>query len=180
MMVWHRITTLLTCPAALLRAFFEHILLKGMKIPVEDTDYLQKNELCGHVEHKPIRTFGKSFWHAFLPGFVLFILGLPMAVIPALEMFVSGNTLFNIRTGAVSVLFLLNVVLYYLGVSMLCNLFPSYEDALFLWDNMTKAKVLPKILLFLPTLVIRIGAFFARFGISKILAIAVTLFFIFI
>ena len=60
MSVLHCFFAYLIFPGAYLHAFFEHILLKLMHIPVEDSVYMQPNELCGHIEHKPVSSFGKS------------------------------------------------------------------------------------------------------------------------
>ena len=140
-----------------------------MHIPVEDASYLQKNELCGHVEHKPIRTLGKSFLFCFLPGFLLLVLGVPMAV--------CGGTGLRWWTGdGISLIRIAAAVLLYLGLCCLCRLFPTYEDALYLCEAYEDSKnIAAKIILCIPVYVIRAGAFLARFSVSLLLAAALAL-----
>lgn len=172
MTVLHLISSFLMLPATLLRAFSEHVLLKWMHIPVEDTAYLQKNELCGHVEHKPVRTLGKSFLLCFLPGLLLLVIGAPMVLFGSVNIYWFGP--FDLLTGKLSVLFPVDVLLLYLGLGCLCRLFPTYEDALYLYETYQDSKSLAaKILLCVPVCVIRAGAFLARFSVSLLLAIAI-------
>lgn len=181
MTILRLITAFLVFPGTYLRAFSEHMFLKILKVPVEDTKYLQKNELCGHIEHRPIESLGKSFAASFLPGILLCLMGLSMAVFSGLQLFYLGITPRMVENGSVSALFILCVVMYYFGISLLCNVFPGYEDALYLWENYTECKnPAAKIFLFLPVIVIRAGAFLERFGVPVLCAIGLTVLFIFI
>lgn len=164
MTVLHWIVGYLTFPAALLRAFLEHIFLKAAHVPVEDTDYMQKNELFGHVEHKPVSELGKSFCVSFLPGLILFLSGAVLLAVSGTQLFYLGLTPVDVRTGKVSVLFIVSVVLFYLGASLCSRMFPTYEDALYLWEAYTESdSKAAKILLFLPVVLLRAGAFLERF-----------------
>ena len=64
------------------------------------------------------------------------------------------------------------VLLAYFGVSLFCHAFPTYEDALYLWESRKQTNVAARILLFVPMVCMRAGAFLARFGVWQLLAIA--------
>lgn len=162
----------LTVCGALLRAFAEHICLKICRVPVEDRAYLQRNELFGHVEHKPAPTFARSFCICFFPGVFVCLIGALIALPAVLQLFVMGVMPHNLVNGTVSVMFILCTVLLYFGVSLFCYAFPSYEDVLYLWEQRRKTNIAVRILLFVPILCMRIGASLARFGVWQVLAIA--------
>ena len=173
-MMLHWLLSYLTLPGTVLRAFIEHVCLKILRVPVEDTAYLQRNELCGHVEHKPVETAGKASLLCFVPGFLMLLIGAALCVPAALQMFYMGVTPVSIETGGMSVMFIVCAVLYYCGVSVLCHVFPSYEDALYLHEAFTEASPVAKVFLFLPVTIACAGAFLQRFGVFPILWIAAT------
>lgn len=162
----------LTIFGAVTRGYFEHLTLKLCRVPVEDSAYLQRNEMFGHVEHKPARTFAKSFCVCFLPGFLVCLVGAVIALPAVLQLFYMGVMPRYIVNGTVSVMFILCVVLLYFGVSLFCHAFPTYEDALYLWESRKQTNAAVRILLFVPMVCIRAGAFLARFGVWQLLAIA--------
>ncbi len=162
----------LTVCGAVLRAYFEHLTLKLCRVPVEDRTYLQRNELFGHVEHKPAQSFAKNFCICFLPGLLVCLIGALIALPAVLQLFVMGVMPRNIADGRVSVMFIVCAVLLYFGVSLLCHAFPTYEDTLYLWENRKQAHPAVRILLFIPIVCLRAGAFLARFGFWQIAAAA--------
>lgn len=162
----------LTVFGAVTRAYFEHLTLKLFRVPVEDRTYLQRNELFGHVEHKPIRTFAGNFAVCFLPGFLVCLVGVVIAFPAVLQLFVMGVMPRSIVNGTVSVMFILCCVLLYFAVSLFCHAFPAYEDALYLWESRKQTNPALRILLFVPIVCIRAGALLARFGVWQLLAAA--------
>lgn len=162
----------LTICGAVLRGYFEHLILKCLRVPVEDRSYLQRNELFGHVEHKPARSFAQNFCVCFLPGLFVCLVGAMIALPAVLQLFVMGVMPRNIVDGTVSVMFILCAVLLYFGVSLFCHAFPSYEDALYLWESRKQTNAAARILLFVPIACMRVGAFLARFGVWQLVAIA--------
>ena len=162
----------LTICGAVMRAFFEHLFLKLCRVPVEDRAYLQRNELFGHVEHKPASTFARSFCICFFPGLLVCLLGAAIALPAVLQLFFVGVTPISIVTGKVSAMFIVCAVLLYIGVSLLCHAFPTYEDALYLWEHRRQTNLAVRIVLFVPIVCMRAGAFLARFGVWQILAVA--------
>ena len=173
MTVLHLIISYLAFPASLLRAFLEHVFLKAERVPVEDADYMQPNELFGHVEHKPVPTLGKGFRVNFFPGLILFLSGAVLLAVSGTELFYLGVTPKDPETGRLSVLFFVCAVLYYLGAALWSRMFPTYEDALYLWEAYTNSdSKASKILLFLPVVCIRAGAFLERFGLWTLCILA--------
>lgn len=164
----------LTMPGAVFHAFAEHLLCKILRIPVEDTAYLHCSEQFGHVEHKPVLQAGKGFALCFVPGLILFLCGAVTAGTAAVQLFAIGVTPIVLTTGKVSALFIVCCVLLYAGICMLCHVFPSYEDALYLWESRDEASAAAKIILTPLAACMRAGAFLSRFGVWQILYAALT------
>ena len=157
----------LTVPGAVCRAFTEHLFCKILRVPVEDTAYLHHSEQFGHVEHKPVLRFGKGFALCFVPGLILFLCGAATAGTAAVQLFVFGVQPIGLSTGKISVLFIACCVLLYAGICMLCHVFPSYEDALYLWESRSAAGAAARILL-------TPAAACMRFGVWQLLYAALT------
>lgn len=162
----------ITIAGAVLRAFFEHVFLKLFRVPVEDRAYLQRNELFGHVEHEPVHSFAKGFCVCFLPGFAVCLIGAVIALPAALQLFLMGVTPHSIVSGSTSAMFFVCAALMLFSLCLFCHAFPAYEDALYLWESRKEANVAARILLFVPMVLMRAGAFLARFGVWQLLAIA--------
>jgi len=168
------ISKLLTAPAALLKAFWEHCLLKLMKEPVEGTAYLRRNELCGHTEHRLLSGVGRNALFCLIPGLLNFIFALPLLAVSAVNLFWLGIGVRDIQTGLVTPLFFMYVLFFYIGVSLWCNLFPLYEDAVNFSHEAANAAGLKKALLPLAAS-IRAGAFLERYGLNLLIAAAAIL-----
>ena len=112
---------------ALIKGLWEHIFCGIFKIFVEDARYLQPNELCGHVEHSLSHNRAKTFFSIFIPSLINAVL--------AFFLCSAGFTgLFVLKVAHTSAMFWIYVVLLYLGISFLCNIFPLVEDAMNNWN----------------------------------------------
>lgn len=173
---------LLTFPGTFLKAFWEHCILRIMRIHVEDRKYMSMNEMCGHIEHRLIKSKAKSFLFCLLPGVINGILALPMLFAGAVNLFYLGAGMRDITTALLSPLFFVYIVIYYLGAALWCNKYPLFEDVLHLWDEIFRrdTPVIAKILLFIPTSVMYAGAFLERYGLNFLLLAAATALIIFI
>ena len=80
-----------TFPGALTKAFFEQIMCRIFRCPVEDNRYLRTDEMCGHVEHELIHTPLESYLFCFIPGLLNFLLAVMLGVIPFVNIFLLGN-----------------------------------------------------------------------------------------
>lgn len=163
MTVIYLISKILTFPGALLHALWEHVMCRVFKCPVEDARYFNMNEMCGHVEHEFIEGKKQNFWFSFVPFILQLALGMGLMIPMSIRVIKFGN--YNIGY----------ILLLWLGISLLTNMFPLVEDALQLWDTFygeNGAGMLTKILLF-PFIGIFVGgAYLERFGITLLTSLA--------
>lgn len=117
----------LTFIGTAMKGFWEHVYCQLSEIFVEDARYFQANILCGHVDHTMTTTRTKSFLVCWIPGLINAIFGFAFAIGGYLG-------LFNLRVYHANIIFWVYIVMLYLGISFLTNLFPLYEDALNNWD----------------------------------------------
>lgn len=131
MKILYLISKYITLPGTVVKGLWEHITCGMLKLLVEDGRYLQANELCGHVEHE----FAKSKAKAFLVNLIPSLINGLLAVFAGGAGFM-GLFILEVKPGETleaSVPFIIYVVLFYLGVSFFCNMFPLYENALHNW-----------------------------------------------
>ncbi len=182
------ITKILTFPGALTKAFYEQIMCKIFKCPVEDNRYIRTDEMCGHVEHEFIERPVASFMYCFIPGMLNFILAVLLGFFPLVNVVYLGNysgfvasssTLASAISDANAVTLidmLLPIVFMWLTVSLLNNLFPLVEDAMVMKEQYSKLNIVAKILFAPGFVVMLIGARLEKYGIS-FLILAVLSFF---
>lgn len=157
----------LTFPGAYLRAFWEHMTCLLLGLPVEHTGHLRADEMCGHIEHiLPKKAFA-AYISATAPGVMGLISGLPLAVLGIMNLRFMG-----IAFADSAVLFIVYIVLTYVGVSIMCCLHPQFEVAQNLWDitlgklrSKDKKSVVGGVFMFLPALFTYIGAVLERFSV---------------
>ena len=80
-----------TFPGALTKAFFEQVMCRIFRCPVEDNRYLRTDEMCGHVEHELIRKPVESYLFCLIPGLLNFLLAVMLGIIPFVNIFLLGN-----------------------------------------------------------------------------------------
>lgn len=161
MTILYEIIKMLTFPGALLKGFLEHLFCRLFKVPVEYSDYMQRNELCGHVEHLLADRKG-SFAICFGPHIIMLLLGSLIAFPGAVNLFYLGT--FN----------WLSVILLYVGVSFLTNAFPLVEDAVNMWEELfsSETPVVGKIFGAIPACVMYAGAYIERYCVSLLTSLA--------
>lgn len=134
MNIIYLISKYVTIIGSVFKGLFEHITCGMTGILVEDGRTLQANELCGHVEHEFTKSKAKTFTFCFLPG-----------VVNALLAFFFGGAgfmgLFMLKVAPDKAIFWVYLVVYYIGVSFACNIFPLYEDALNNWSLIYQQKL---------------------------------------
>ena len=150
MTLWYVITKIFTFPGALTKAFYEQLMCKIFKCPVEDNRYLRTDEMCGHVEHEFIERPVASFMYCFIPGLLNFLFGLFLGLFPLINVVYLGNYTGFVAssqilssaitdTNAVALVdMLLPIVFMWLSVSMFNNLFPLVEDAVVMKEQYSK------------------------------------------
>lgn len=161
------ISKIMTFPGAYIRGFWEHLTCKLFGIPVEVPGYLRIDEACGHVEHA---LPGKSF-AAFLlttgPGYMNFHMGLWIFLAGFMNLNYMGIT-YHDSVG----LFVMYILMTYVGVSLLCNSFPLVEDAMNLYDllySQKKGNIIGRALAYIPTVIAYGGAYLEKYAVTFIL-----------
>ncbi len=158
---------ILTFPGAYLRGFWEHLTCKILGLPVEVPGYLRIDEACGHVEHGLAKKGFASYLMATGPGFMNLVTGFPIFLAGYINL-----CLLSVRPSDSVGLFIFYVLLTYVGISLLCNLFPLVEDAMNLHDvafSQKKMNVVGRILAFIPSVITSVGARLEKYGIPVIL-----------
>ncbi len=123
------ITKYLTFPGSYMRCVWEHITCRILKLMVEPAGYMRLDEACGHVEHSLAKSQFAAYLIATGPGFMNFNMGLVFFFFGYINVFQLGITPYeNV------VMFIIYIISMYIGVSMLCCLFPLTEDILNFWD----------------------------------------------
>lgn len=115
----------LTVVGTFTKAFFEHISLRVYAVLIEDGRYLAKSEMCGHIEHEFITNRGICFGVCFFPFLFNLILGLIFTSVGAMDILYIGQ--FFTSSGVPN---FVSYIFLWIGISMLTNLFPQWEDAL--------------------------------------------------
>ena len=166
----------ITFPGAFIRAFWEQLTCLLLSLPVEHKGYLRANEMCGHIEHILPKKAAAAYISATAPGVMGLISGLPLTVFGFINLRILGFA------PADSVwLFILYIVILYVGISIMCCLFPQFEVAQNLWDitleklasKEAKAKI-GGIFMFLPALFTYVGAILERFSVPVVIWIVGT------
>jgi len=122
------ITRILTFPGAFMKGFWEHVTCRILKLKATDRRYLRLDDSCGHAAHAPAMTPAKAFLLSWLPYIPQRILGWIFVGASAAPLLI-----FNMRFPGENPLFILEAVALFLGLGLLCNSFPRWEDARRQW-----------------------------------------------
>ncbi len=149
-----------------LRTFFEHIMCRVFRIPVEDSRAFKNSELCGHIEHELTENTKQSFFLCFVPFALNFVLGNLNLLAGSYFLFYSGS--FSLEA----------VITFWLGLSLVSNCAPSFEDALSLKDHIYGGKGKFKKIVLAPFFGIMYAfSFLERYSVTFILAVVYSVFF---
>lgn len=162
---------ILTFPGAYIKGFWEQLTCKILGLPVEVSGYLRLDEACGHVEHSLATKGGSAYLMATGPAFMNFSTGLWIFLAGFVNLRYMGITHYDSISH-----FILYILMTYVGVSMLCNVFPLVEDAMNLHDllyRQKKGNFLGRILAYIPTMITYAGAFAEKYCVTTILWIIV-------
>ena len=143
MKILYLISKFITLPATVVKGLWEHITCGMLKILVEDGRYIQTNELCGHVEHELTSSKVKAFLVGFIPTVVNGMLAFFLGGAGFMGLFMLKVAPPEAATGSETqpIAFWIYIVLFYLGVSFFCNMFPLFEDALNNWALIYQTKL---------------------------------------
>ncbi len=174
MTILYIISKIITFPGAYLRAFWENVTCKILNLPIEIPGYLRLDENCGHVEHALAGKGFAAYLIATGPAFMNFNTGLWIFLGGFIQLNYMGITPYDSVP-----LFILYVLMTYIGVSLLCNVFSSVEDAMNLHDllySQKKGNVVGRIFAYIPTMINYAGAYAEKFGITVIVWIALLIY----
>ncbi len=158
-------------PGAHLRCFWEQVICRICKIPVEDNRYLRDDETTSHIEHELVFTAGKAFAVCYIPYFMTSLSALFLSLIPLIVMFV-----FEVNNVILTVF---SVLSWWYAISAYCNRFPLIENAINMKEQIYKNGSLAQKIIFAPGFaVLYVGAYMERYLITFVISVAVTVFLI--
>lgn len=160
----------ITIIGTFLQAFFEHLTCRAYEILIEDGRYLRKNEMCGHIEHELIRKRSTIFAMCFFPFLFNLLLGLVAVSVGSVNVYYLGE--FFTEKGFPH---FLNFLFLWVGISALTNLFPQWEDALTLKEEIYgkgKSNLFVKIIAAPIFGILYAGAYLQRYGLTLVTSIA--------
>ena len=154
-------TRIITYFGTEVRVFWEHLVCRLLKLPQEDTRSFKSSEMCGHVEHELVNNLKDSATLCFVPFVMNFILGVLILLTGSFRVFYIGDYSFS------------SILLAWVGISLLTNCAPSFEDALTFKDLLyaKETSVAVKIVLSPFFAVAYAAAFIDRFGLTLVLSI---------
>jgi len=117
------IVGIITFPGAYMRAFWQHLTCRLYAIPIDDPRYFNLNEMFGHIDHEMPKSGAKRFLICLWPFLLNLVTGMCIAVPAWVAVFMLGAPDFY------------DYILLWVGVSLLCSIFPCYEDALAMWES---------------------------------------------
>ena len=171
----------ITFPGSFSKGFLEHVVCRMLGVNIYAADkYVSRNELSGHIAVLPPSGYLKSFFVCFLPGLLNFIIGAAGYFCALSTLGLLGVGFNDAFSGSKAPLFFVYCFFLWFGVSMMCNLFPYYEDAQHMWKTLyshgNRAGLFAKIILFIPAVVIYAGAYLERYGLTLLINIAIAVF----
>lgn len=163
----YELTRVLTFPGAYARCFWEQIVCRICKVPVEDNRYLRPDEMSGHIEHELMPTARSAFAICFVPAFLNAIGALFLSVFPLVYLFVyeTTNTLLILSTA----------ISYWLACSLYINSYSLIEDAKNMVEKVySDGNILQKIFYSPAVPFLYAGAYLERYSVTFISAIVAT------
>lgn len=167
MTAFYCLTKYLTFPGAYVRCFWEQIICRICRVPVEDNRYLRNDELCGHIDHELMPSASSAFAFCFVPAFFNAIGAFLLSVFPIIYLFVyETNDL---------VLTIVTAISYWFACSLFINSYSLVEDAINMMEKIYKhGNILQKILYAPGAAFLYVGSYLERYGVTFLAALAGT------
>ena len=161
------LTKYLTFPGCLMRGFWQQVVCRMCKVPVEDNRYIRNDETCGHIEHEFMPRARGAFAFCFVPAFMMSIMAFMLCLVPAfITIYLEIGDIYLKIASAVS---------YWFAISFYVNSYPMIEDAINMMNKVYKhGNILQKIFYAPSAVILYLGAYLERYGITFILAVAAT------
>lgn len=167
MTAFYQLTKYLTFPGAYARCFWEQIVCRICRVPVEDNRYLRSDEMCSHIDHELMPTASSAFAMCFVPAFFNAIGAFFLAVFPIVYLFIyESSNLILLLTCAVS---------YWLSCSLYINSYSLIEDAINMMEKIyKKGNIFQKIIYAPGAALLYLGAYLERYCVTFIAAVIAT------
>ena len=167
MTAFYILTKYLTFPGAYARCFWEQIVCRICRVPVEDNRYLRSDEMCSHVDHELMPTARSAFALCFVPAFFNAIGAFFLSIFPLVYLFIYETT--DLKLLPVS------AVSYWLACSLYINSYSLIEDAINMMEKVYKhGNILQKIIYAPGAACLYVGAYPERYGITFIATVVAT------
>lgn len=163
----HAVMSVLTYPGVIFRMVLTQLLCRIFRCKVKKVKYISLARPCAVVEHEKFPGAPKRFWLCFLPFFLSFVVGLAILLPSTLQLFHLGNATF------------LNILMFWIGFSLICNMFPDYQDVCAMWSGIYKNEKTPliaKILLAPVNAVMLGGSWLEHMGLQMVTGIIAAVF----
>lgn len=121
--------SLITFPGVIIHELAHQFFCRIMRVPVYEVKYFQLSNPCGYVLHEPTQNPFKTFMISIGPFLINTLVGIIIITPAAIELIA-----FEVYSNP------LNLVLGWLGFSILMHAFPSSGDAKILVNNILKNK----------------------------------------
>ena len=167
MTAFYYITKYLTFPGVYARCFWEQIVCRICKIPVEDNRYIRRDEMCSHVDHELMPTARSAFAICFVPAFFNAIGAFCLMMLPLVFLFVYRTT--------DPLLFAASALSYWFAFSLYVNSYSLVEDAINMMEKVyKKGNILQKILYAPAAALLFVGAYLEKYGVTFLAAVIAT------
>lgn len=167
------LTRILTFPGVYARCFWEQIVCRICKVPVEDNRYLRDDELSSHIDHELMPTARSAFAICFVPAFFNAIGAFILAIFPVAYLFIYETTeLFAVIVCSIS---------YWFACSLFLNSYSLIEDALNMIDKIYKhGNILQKIFYAPAAALLYVGSYLERYCVTFICVIVTAVILVFL
>lgn len=157
------LTRYLTFPGAIMKGFWQQVVCRVCKVPVEDNRYLRNDEMCGNIEHEFMPKARGAFALCFVPAFMNGLMSCLLLVVPEVTLILGiGGTVAK----------LLSAVSLWFGLSLYLNSYPLIEDAMNMMNKVYKhGNILQKIFYAPAAAILYVGAYLERYNITLIIAV---------
>ena len=154
----------LTFPGAIMKGFWQQVVCRICKVPVEDNRYLRNDEMCGSIEHEFMPKARGAFAICFVPAFMNGLASFLLLIVPEVMLLLGLGGL---------VMKLASVVSLWFGLSLYLNSFPLVEDAMNMMNKVYKhGNILQKIFYAPAAVLLYVGAYLERYNVTSVLALA--------
>ncbi len=168
------VISILTFPGVIVHELAHQLFCRWCKVPVYEVKYFQFKNPNGYVLHEATDDPMKNFLTAMGPFIMNTLLGMIIVIPASLEILYFESA----RVAISSLITVVDIILLWLGISILMHAFPSTGDAKALYQSVLKNQDVPIIakILVAPFIgLIYVGALGSMFWLDLIYAVGITI-----